>query len=93
MSTTQYNTHNKMNYWNKFLGLYLVSFCLMYVSLFQATFEKLENELREVNSNEEMLKKNFLELTELKHILRKTQAFFDEVRRMFIRIYLPHFTL
>ncbi|KRZ18033.1 putative V-type proton ATPase subunit a [Trichinella zimbabwensis] len=44
----------------------------------EATFEKLDNELREVNMNEEMLKKNFLELTELKHILRKTQAFFDE---------------
>ena len=46
----------------------------------QATFEKLENELKEVNSNAEALKKNFLELTELKHILRKTQVFFDEVR-------------
>lgn len=45
----------------------------------QATFEKLENELREVNQNAEALKKNFLELTELKHILRKTQVFFDEV--------------
>jgi V-type H+-transporting ATPase subunit a len=45
----------------------------------QATFEKLENELKEVNSNAEALKKNFLELTELKHILRKTQVFFDEV--------------
>ncbi|VDM48787.1 unnamed protein product [Toxocara canis] len=39
----------------------------------------MENELREVNQNEEMLKKNFLELTELKHILRKTQQFFEEV--------------
>ena len=46
---------------------------------FQATFEKLEHELREVNQNEEMLKKNFAELTELKHILRKTQQFFEEV--------------
>lgn len=45
----------------------------------QATFEKLENELREVNQNAEALKRNFLELTELKHILRKTQVFFDEV--------------
>ncbi|OZC05329.1 hypothetical protein X798_07765 [Onchocerca flexuosa] len=45
----------------------------------EATFEKLENELQEVNQNEEMLKKNFSELTELKHILRKTQQFFDEV--------------
>ena len=46
----------------------------------EAAFEKLENELREVNQNSEALKKNFLELTELKHILRKTQTFFDEVR-------------
>jgi len=44
----------------------------------EATFEKLENELREVNHNAEALKRNFLELTELKHILRKTQGFFDE---------------
>nr|CAD2155317.1 unnamed protein product [Meloidogyne enterolobii] len=43
-----------------------------------ATFDKLESELREVNQNEEMLRKNFAELTELKHILRKTQQFFDE---------------
>lgn len=45
----------------------------------EATFEKLENELREVNQNAEALKKNFLELTELKQILRKTQVFFDEM--------------
>ncbi|XP_074653428.1 V-type proton ATPase 116 kDa subunit a 1-like isoform X2 [Tubulanus polymorphus] len=44
----------------------------------EATFEKLENEMKEVNSNAEALKRNFLELTELKHILRKTQSFFDE---------------
>lgn len=44
----------------------------------EATFEKLENELKEVNSNAEALKRNYLELTELKHILKKTQAFFDE---------------
>ncbi|CEF66773.1 V-type ATPase, V0 complex, 116kDa subunit family and ATPase, V0 complex, subunit 116kDa, eukaryotic family-containing protein [Strongyloides ratti] len=44
----------------------------------EATFEKLENELKEVNQNEEMLRKNFAELTELKHILRKTQQFFEE---------------
>lgn len=47
--------------------------------LIQATFEKLENECREVNQNAEALKRNYLELTELKHILRKTQVFFDEV--------------
>ncbi|KAL1443121.1 hypothetical protein MTO96_030436 [Rhipicephalus appendiculatus] len=44
----------------------------------EATFEKLENEMKEVNTNAEALKKTYLELTELKHILRKTQAFFDE---------------
>uniref|UniRef100_A0A7N6AZL8 V-type proton ATPase subunit a n=1 Tax=Anabas testudineus TaxID=64144 RepID=A0A7N6AZL8_ANATE len=47
----------------------------------QATFEKLENELKEINTNQEALKKNFLELTELKHILRRTQQFFDEVMK------------
>ena len=50
----------------------------------QATFEKLENELKEVNNNAETLKKNFLELTELKHILQKTQAFFDEVSNILL---------
>uniref|UniRef100_A0A8C2PYA0 V-type proton ATPase subunit a n=1 Tax=Cyprinus carpio TaxID=7962 RepID=A0A8C2PYA0_CYPCA len=32
-----------------------------------------------INTNQEALKKNFLELTELKHILRRTQQFFDEM--------------
>uniref|UniRef100_A0A8C7M843 V-type proton ATPase subunit a n=1 Tax=Oncorhynchus kisutch TaxID=8019 RepID=A0A8C7M843_ONCKI len=49
----------------------------------EATFEKLENELKEINTNQEALKKNFLELTELKHILRRTQQFFDEVSDIF----------
>ena len=35
--------------------------------------------MKEVNVNQEQLKRNFLELTELKHILRKTQSFFEEV--------------
>lgn len=49
-------------------------------SILQANFEKIENELKEINTNQEALKRNFLELTELKFILRKTQQFFDEVR-------------
>ncbi|CAH1405957.1 unnamed protein product [Nezara viridula] len=53
----------------------------------EATFEKLENELREVNQNAEALKRNFLELTELKHILRKTQVFFDEKQSQFQESY------
>ncbi len=48
----------------------------------EATFEKLEHELQEVNQNAEQLKRNFLELTELKHILRKTQQFFEEQDQM-----------
>ena len=35
--------------------------------------------MKEINSNAEALKRNFLDLTELKHILRKTQSFFEEV--------------
>ena len=58
------------------------------IKLSQATFEKLENEMKEVNTNAEALKKNFLELTELKHILRKTQLFFEEVT-----IYSPSHSL
>ena len=46
----------------------------------EATLEKLENELKEINLNSESLKRTFLELTELRHILKKTQQFFDEVR-------------
>ena len=40
--------------------------------------------MKEVNSNAEALKRNYLDLTELKHILRKTQSFFDEVDTDFI---------
>lgn len=53
----------------------------------EATYEKLENELKEVNTNAEALKKTFLELTELRHILMKTQQFFDEVISYPIHIY------
>nr|XP_033775187.1 V-type proton ATPase 116 kDa subunit a isoform X2 [Geotrypetes seraphini] len=45
----------------------------------EANFEKIENELKEINTNQEALKRNFLELTELKFILRKTQQFFNEM--------------
>uniref|UniRef100_A0A669CUW8 V-type proton ATPase subunit a n=1 Tax=Oreochromis niloticus TaxID=8128 RepID=A0A669CUW8_ORENI len=58
----------------------------------EATFEKLENELKEINTNQEALKKNFLELTELKHILRRTQQFFDE-RNDYVAIVTNDFLL
>ncbi|KAM4748523.1 V-type proton ATPase 116 kDa subunit a 4 [Rhinophrynus dorsalis] len=43
----------------------------------ETVLEKLEGELQEVNSNQQRLKQNFLELTELKHLLKKTQDFFE----------------
>lgn len=44
----------------------------------EAQFEQLENEMKESNANFEQLQKTSLELNELKHILKKTQAFFEE---------------
>ena len=41
----------------------------------EATFEKLEHELQEVNQNAEALKKNFLELTD---ILSPHRGIFEE---------------
>ncbi|KAG8438733.1 hypothetical protein GDO86_005070 [Hymenochirus boettgeri] len=43
----------------------------------ETVLEKLEGELQEVNGNQQTLKQNFLELTELKHLLKKTQDFFE----------------
>ncbi|XP_055458025.1 V-type proton ATPase 116 kDa subunit a 4 [Psammomys obesus] len=43
----------------------------------ETTLEKLEGELQEANQNQQALKKSFLELTELKYLLKKTQDFFE----------------
>ncbi|XP_061494806.1 V-type proton ATPase 116 kDa subunit a 4 isoform X1 [Rhineura floridana] len=43
----------------------------------EAVLEKLEGELEEANKNLQALRQNFLELTELKHLLKKTQDFFE----------------
>lgn len=45
----------------------------------ETTFEKLECELKEVLVNSEALRKTYIELLELKHILQKAQLFFSEV--------------
>jgi hypothetical protein len=37
----------------------------------------LEGELQEANQSQQALKKSFLELTELKYLLKKTQDFFE----------------
>lgn len=44
----------------------------------EARFEKTENEILEFSHNAVNLKSNFLELTELKQVLEKTQSFFAE---------------
>ncbi|XP_069852972.1 V-type proton ATPase 116 kDa subunit a 4 [Dipodomys merriami] len=43
----------------------------------ETILEKLEGELQEANQNQQALKKTFLELTELKYLLKKTQDFFE----------------
>ncbi|PIO33788.1 hypothetical protein AB205_0190580 [Aquarana catesbeiana] len=50
---------------------------LLSVQTVLTVLEKLEGELQEVNRNQQTLKQNFLELTELKHLLKKTQDFFE----------------
>ncbi|PRD20468.1 UNVERIFIED_CONTAM: unc-32 [Trichonephila clavipes] len=45
----------------------------------ESTFEKLETELREVNSNSDALKKTYFELTELKCVLTQAHVFFADV--------------
>ncbi|EAW83897.1 ATPase, H+ transporting, lysosomal V0 subunit a4, isoform CRA_b [Homo sapiens] len=43
----------------------------------ETVLEKLEGELQEANQNQQALKQSFLELTELKYLLKKTQDFFE----------------
>jgi len=48
----------------------------------EGVLEQLEHDLQEVNSNKDALKKNYLELQELRHILTKASSFFDEQDRI-----------
>jgi len=48
----------------------------------ETVLEQLEHDLLEVNSNKDALKKNFLELQELRHILTKATSFFEEQDRI-----------
>ncbi|KAL5960886.1 hypothetical protein TSMEX_011386 [Taenia solium] len=47
----------------------------------ETTFEKLENETKEVNASIGNLRQTYFELQEMKHLLRKTQIFFDEAHQ------------
>ena len=55
-----------------------VCVCMFYL---QAKFERLEGELKLVNSNRTALRRNLLDLTELHYILGKTQDFFIEAEQ------------
>ncbi|XP_018350535.1 PREDICTED: V-type proton ATPase 116 kDa subunit a [Trachymyrmex septentrionalis] len=44
----------------------------------EAHLEKTENDIQELSQNAVNMKSNYLELTELQHVLEKTQAFFTE---------------
>jgi V-type H+-transporting ATPase subunit a len=46
----------------------------------ETSFENLENDLKEVIASGDALRKTFLELSEMRHVLHKTQQFFDLVR-------------
>lgn len=48
----------------------------------EMALEQLEHDLQEVNSNKDALKKNYLELQELRHILTKATTFFEEQDRI-----------
>jgi len=48
------------------------------MSSMETEFEQLEQEMKEINANEETLRRQDLELKELREILRKTGVFFDE---------------
>ncbi len=56
-------------------NLYLIRLLIF----FKTGLDQLERDLLEVNSNKDALKKNFLELIELRHILLKAGNFFEEV--------------
>ncbi len=45
----------------------------------QSQLERTESEILELSHNAVNLKSNYLELTELKHVLEKTHSFFEEV--------------
>ena len=54
---------------------------MYYYYYLQVKFERLETELKAVNTNRTALRRNLLDLTELHHILGKTQDFFTEAEQ------------
>lgn len=65
--------------------MFIVYYSIVYQSYSlsqQAHLEKTENDIQELSQNAVNLKSNYLELTELQHVLEKTQAFFTEVPKI-----------
>ncbi|KAL5510488.1 hypothetical protein EMCRGX_G006042 [Ephydatia muelleri] len=55
---------------------------------FETQFENNENAIKQLNANQESLKKNLLDLKELKHILDKAQTFFQEGEQVLAEAYV-----
>ena len=53
----------------------------------EGKFEVLEGEVKEIAANQETLKRNLLDLVELRHVLCKTRAFLQEVVRYIAILY------
>jgi hypothetical protein len=51
----------------------------IFLFFIKAVFDKLDHELKEINTNADALLRNYNELTELKYNLSMTQTFFEEV--------------
>lgn len=51
----------------------------------ESSFDNIENDLKEVIASGDALRKTFLELTEMRHVLHKTQQFFDQVHAHSLR--------
>ena len=45
----------------------------------ESRFEELESDVKEINGNTETLKRNLLDLVELRHIINAAQGFFETV--------------
>ncbi|XP_010897665.2 V-type proton ATPase 116 kDa subunit a [Esox lucius] len=55
----------------------------------ESSFDKLEQELKEINSNRDTLRQNFTQLTEINHLLHMTDDFFVEVESQMTISELP----
>lgn len=60
--------------WTKVLSLTVVV-----VMMWQATFESMEADLKEMNNGVETLERNLVELQELLYVLQYTAPFFEHV--------------